>query len=218
MLVHDLMTRDVITVQPDTPLKTVARLLVEHRIGGVPVVDASGVVLGVVSESDFALKELGAEGSHQSRLARLLGRPNRDAERLLATTAGEAMTRPAVTVEEDTASVREATTLMIRRNINRLPVVNQGRLVGILTRGDVVRIFTQADEAILDRVQHELRAVDGLSVSVEDGIVTLTGSMATRVMADVAVHVAERTAGVLAVNHEGLSWREEPEREPLLPR
>lgn len=214
MRVQELMTRGVVSVRPDTPLKDVARLLVEHRIGGVPVVDQDGVVLGVVSESDFAIKELSSDHIRRTRLDQLLGRPNRDADRVAATTAGEAMTQPAVIIDNPKTSVREAATLMVDRNINRLPVTDSGRLVGILTRGDLVRMFAQPDSAILDQLRQELRAVDGLAVAkVENGIATIVGTVKTRAMADAAMNIAEKVAGVVAVNRDGLAWSEESERD-----
>ncbi|HET9457147.1 MAG TPA: CBS domain-containing protein [Candidatus Limnocylindrales bacterium] len=203
------MTRNVIAVRPDTPLKDVARLLVKHRIGGVPVVDDDNVVLGVVSESDFAIKELSSDHVHQSKLDRLLGRPNRDAERVAATTAAEAMARPAITIDDPAGSVRDAATVMVERNINRLPVTESGRLVGILTRGDLVRMFAEPDDAIRDRLRHQLRAVDGLTVDrVEDGVATLSGIVGTKTVAEAAIHIAEKVDGVVAVAWNGLGWRE----------
>lgn len=209
MRVDELMTRNVIAVRPDTPLKDVARLLVKHRIGGVPVVDDDNVVLGVVSESDFAIKELSSDHVHQSKLDRLLGRPNRDAERVAATTAAEAMARPAITIDDPAGSVRDAATVMVERNINRLPVTESGRLVGILTRGDLVRMFAEPDDAIRDRLRHQLRAVDGLTVDrVEDGVATLSGTVGTKTVAEAAIHIAEKVDGVVAVAWNGLGWRE----------
>ena len=111
MRVYDLMTRDPIAVKPATRLQEVARLLVEHRIGGVPVVDDNRVVVGVISQSDFAVKERGRDYVDSSSLAWILGE-TRDVRRqqqiVAARTAGEAMSRPPITIEGRLASVREA--------------------------------------------------------------------------------------------------------------
>ncbi len=218
MRVHEVMTREVITVHPETPLKDVARLLVEHRIGGVPVVDEDSKVLGVVSESDFAIKERGDEYAY-ARFGWLFGDAGRDATRIMAArTAGEAMSAPPVTIEGRITCVREAATAMVEHNINRLPVIEDGRLIGIITRGDLVRVFVQPDSAIADKLRTALRAVDGLTVdSVENGIVMLTGSVETRAMAETAVRIAEAFDGVVAVNSDRIAWREETRREPSVP-
>ena len=220
MLVQDLMTRDVIAVRPDTPLVEVARLLVEHRIGGVPVVDEDNVVLGVVSETDFVIKERSADYS-RSRFDRLIGRSDKDAAKVAAKTAGEAMTTPAIAIEGRVASVREAAIAMLERDINRLPVTESGRLVGILTRGDLVRLFAEPESVIADRLRERLRAVDGVSIeSVENGVATLVGFVETRAVAETAAALAGTMDGVIAVNRERLTWRVESDKDlavPLIP-
>src|SRR5450759_3673249 len=116
MRIDELMTRDVVAVRPETPLKDVARLLMKHRIGGVPVVDEDNVVLGVISESDFVIKEMGSDYVTRSRLDRLLGRANRESTRAAARTAGEAMSKPAISIDNPFASVREAAITMLEHN------------------------------------------------------------------------------------------------------
>jgi len=217
MRVHDVMTREVIAVRPETQLKEVARLLVEHRIGGVPVVDADNTVLGVVSESDFAIKERGAEYIPRVRFGWLFSDVRRDVARVAARTAGEAMSAPAVTIEGRIASVREAAITMVEHKINRLPVTEDGRLVGIITRGDLVRVFVQPDAAIAERLRADLRAVDGLIVEVVDGVVTLSGTVATSALAETSARIVSNFDGVVAVNSDQLTWRVEPRREPLVP-
>ena len=219
MRVDEVMTREVITVHPETPLKEVARLLVEHRIGGVPVVDAQDRVLGVVSESDFAIKERGGDYIPHSRLGWLFGDPGRDAARIVAArTAGEAMTAPAVTIEGRVASLREAAITMVEHDINRLPVTEDGRLVGIITRGDLVRVFVQPDAAIQEKLRAALHSVDGLMVEgVEDGIVTVSGTVESRALAETAIRIAEALDGVVGVNSDRLVWREKSSPEPWVP-
>lgn len=205
MRIYDVMIRNVISVRPDTPLKEVARLLADHGIGGVPVTDEDGLVLGVVSESDFLIKEKGRDYVHQSRLARLLGQPNPDFAKVMARSAGEAMTAPALTIDSKIASVREAAIVMSNRGINRLPVTESGHLVGIITRGDIVRLYAKSDPILEKRVRDALRAIDGLIVEgVKDGVVMLGGTVATRALVDSAVDVAGAVDGVVAVNAERL--------------
>ena len=109
MKVADVMTRPVFTVRRDTPLKDVARLLVDHGVSGVPVVDDDGTVAGVVSEADFLVKEQGAGEIRHRRLARLLGETTEARHQIdvvAAHTAGEAMTAPAVTIQALARSAR----------------------------------------------------------------------------------------------------------------
>jgi CBS domain-containing protein len=212
VLVSDMMTRDVVSVRPDMPLREVASLLIERNIGGVPVTDGDGVVLGVVSESDFVFKELGPDHDRPSRLARMFGRTDPTAAKLAATTAGEAMTTPAVTIEGYMTFVREAAMLMSQHGVNRLPVTAHGRLVGIVTRSDIVRVFAQPDRVLEERVRDAIRAVgDSFVEDVSDGVVTLAGTMATHELVDDAVDIVRAVDGVVAVNTERLTWAEQRE-------
>jgi CBS domain-containing protein len=141
MTVHDVMTQAVTSVQPETPLKDVARLLVANGISGLPVVDADRRVVGVVSEADLLIKEQGADALPRRRAARVRGESHATKSRLAkvgATTAGTAMTSPAITIDPD-ASLQAAAATMVDGGINRLPVTKDGMLVGIVTRADLIR-------------------------------------------------------------------------------
>ena len=218
MRVYDLMTRDPLAVKPETPLKEVAHLLVEHGFSGVPVVDDANVVVGVISESDFMVKERGREYVPSSALSWLLGdskqvRHERDI--VEARTAGQAMSSPPITIEGRIASIREAAITMAERNINRLPVTEDGRLVGIITRGDLLRVYAQPDTQLAEAVREALRSADGIFVeSVENGIVRLAGTAASEAMAETTIRIAEAVDGVLAVDAEALTWQERP-AEPI---
>lgn len=218
MRVYDLMTREPVAVKPDTPLKEVAHILVEHGFSGVPVVDDDNVVIGVVSESDFMIKERGREYVPSSALSWLLGETRQirhEREIVEARTAGQAMSAPPITIEGRIASVREAAITMAERNINRLPVTEDGRLVGIITRGDLLRVYAQPDAQLADAVREALRSADGIIVeSVENGVVRLAGTAASEAMAETTIRIAEAVDGVLAVDAEGLNWRERP-AEPV---
>jgi CBS domain-containing protein len=145
--IAQVMTETVLTVGPDTPLKEVARLLSEHGVSGVPVVE-KGKVLGIVSEADIVANERGPVAK-RGRLAEWFARrPRRaDQERLTARTAGETMTSPAITIDswQSTAS---AAAVMLDRGVDRLPVLKEGKLVGIVTRADLVRAFSRPDGEI----------------------------------------------------------------------
>ena len=145
MLVEDVMTREVAAVPPGEPLAEVARLMVEHRVSGLPVVAGDGTVLGVVSEAD--LLEKGRW---------LLDRLD-VTQRLVfeVRVAGEAMSSPAVTIRPD-CSLATAAREMFAHDVNRLPVVEDGELVGIVTRSDLVRGFYLAEASRNGRVAEHL--------------------------------------------------------------
>jgi CBS domain-containing protein len=179
MNVEDIMTREVVTVPPGATLKQAAHLLVAHRISGLPVVDNHGHALGVVSEADVLPKEAG-EPPAPPPLAWLVGFDVEvDRSKLEARLVGEAMSSPALTIEADQA-VGRAARLMIEKDINRLPVVEGGELVGIVTRADLVRAFVRSDAEIAAEIRDDVIVGDlGLDkhsvlVEVEDGEVTLT--------------------------------------------
>ncbi|HSM16431.1 MAG TPA: CBS domain-containing protein [Gemmatimonadales bacterium] len=200
MRVYDLMSRDVVSVHPETPLKEVARLLVKHAISGLPVVDERNVVLGVVSESDFMIKERGREHVSRSPLRWLLGEGQRDLHRVEATTAGQAMTSPVIVIEGRTASVREAAMLMAQHRVKRLPVTESRVLVGIITRADLLRIYVQTDDAIEAAVRDVLRETDAVALDqVREGIVTLIPRDTDRSTVNVARRVVEAVDGVMGV-------------------
>jgi CBS domain-containing protein len=209
--VYELMSREVIAVRPWTPLKEVAELMLTHRISGVPVVDNDGTVVGVVSESDFLLKERGRDAVRPSPLIWLLGEQKQTRhERSVidATTAQNAMTSPAVTIETS-ATVRDAATLMVDRRVNRLPVTESGHLVGIVTRSDLLRPYVRSDAQIADAVRLALHAADGIQVdSVVRGVVQVSGQAASQQMAETAVKIAEGVDGVVAVRSHRLTWPE----------
>lgn len=205
MKVEAIMRRTVVTVRPEAPLRDVARVLVEHGISGVPVVDAGGAVVGVVSEADFVLREQGMP-ARRGTLFRLFAE---DADRATllkveAATAGEAMTSPAITIEPATR-LREAARLMTERQVNRLPVVQDGRLVGILTRADIVRAYVRSDEelhdAIVDEVVRRAMWLDERSVvvTVENGVAQIGGTLEKRSDAAILERLVREVPGIMDV-------------------
>jgi len=210
MKVSDVMTRDVVTVEEDTPLKDVAELLLEHDISGVPVV-YEGRVVGVVSETDILYKERGPEGEPRGTISWLLDAPDASFRRKLAArTAGEAMSSPPVTIRP-TRPLAQAAAMMLEHRVNRLPVVQGDRLVGLVTRTNMVRAFARSDEEIEQAIREDVflgtlwQSSDGVVVDVSGGEVVLRGEVQSEAQADAIRTFASRVPGVVAVESY-LAW------------
>jgi CBS domain-containing protein len=209
--VGDVMTQDVVSVGPDTPIKDVAALLVERGISGLPVCENGGTVVGVLSEADLLVKQGGPPERGGGLFAWLIDTADApDLAKLRAHTAGEAMTAPAVTVETD-EPVAEAARTMVSLGVNRLPVVEDGRLVGIVTRADLVRLFTRSDEDIAHEIREDVAgrmlwiASDRLEVEVTQGEVVLRGQVDTELEAELLEKRVMLVPGVVGVRSE-LGW------------
>jgi CBS domain-containing protein len=220
--VEELMTRRVVTVPPDMPLKQVARLLVERGISGAPVV-RDGEVLGVISERDFLVKERGRLPSPGGVLGWLIGDVMEDSRaKLEARTASEAMTAPAITIES-WRSPASAAGLMLEAGVKRLPVVKHGRLVGMLSRADLVRAFTRTDAEIEREIREDVivgslwMSPNDVDVQVQDGEVTLSGAVETPLVAELLPRQVERVPGVLSVR-SNLTASPEPAPRRLFQR
>jgi CBS-domain-containing membrane protein len=210
MNVSKVMTRDVITVTPSTPLKDVARLLVQRRVSGMPVVDEDGTVVGVVSEGDILVKERSRANGSGSLLDHMF-EVKSDVYKHDARDAAEAMTCPAVTIRPDRA-ISEAAALMLDRSVNRLPVVERhGKLVGIVTRADLVRAFARDDEAIEREIREDviLRILsstpDRFRIAVEAGEVTIEGDVTDAQSAELVTRFIERVPGVVGIRSR-ITW------------
>lgn len=211
--VRELMTRPASSVRPDTPLKEVARLLIEHRISGMPVVDESGRVVGVISEGDLLVKEQGADAVRRRPLARIFGE-SRETRRQLAKVeariAGDAMTSPPITIDAS-RPVTVAAALMVEHQVNRLPVTEDGRLAGIVTRADVVRAFTQSDAELAEAIREEvlLRAMwldpARFTVEVSNGVATVRGQVERRSTAAMVERMVAMLPGVVGVTAD-VAW------------
>jgi CBS domain-containing protein len=203
MRVADLMTTDVVTVKPETPLRDAAGLLAERRISGLPVVDDQGHVVGVLSEADIVVKAGGAPREHRL-LGWLLEGDIDLADKIAARTVGDAMSAPAITIDAH-RRVHEAAKLMAAEGVNRLPVVDDGRLVGIVTRADVVRAFARSDGEIAEEIHDEIlrRTLwlepGSVTVTVEDGAVTLDGEVDSEADAELLPVFVSRVPGVVSV-------------------
>jgi CBS domain-containing protein len=213
MTVRDAMTRSVLTVPLVAPLGEVARILVENKISGVPVVDVDGTVLGVVSEADLLVKEQGAEAIRHRPLARFLGESrNTRAQiaKLEAITAAEAMTSPAVTITSG-RPIHEAAAIMTARRVNRLPVVDDGRLVGIVSRADLVRAYVRSDDELTRFIRQDviLRVLwldpDQFDVVVKGGVASISGRVERRSTAEMIERSVRMVPGVVDVR-VAISW------------
>jgi len=137
--VEEIMTRRVITVQPDTPIQEAARLMFTNRVSGLPVVDAGGRVVGIISDGDLIVRQRRPKVSPWWRLFFENGeRLARDYRKLVGLTVGDVMTRPALVISP-VFGIETAAAILDNRQIRRLPVVQNGRLVGIVSRGDLIK-------------------------------------------------------------------------------
>jgi CBS domain-containing protein len=204
--VADVLTEDVATVREETPYRRIVDILRDRRISAVPVVDNAGRVLGVVSEADL-LRKIESAGRPEER--RLFESRRRRAAHVKAgaTRAGELMTQPAVTTTPD-RSIPAAAQLMDAEHVTRLPVVDDlGRLVGIVTRSDLLKVHLRPDADIRQDVADALCQAPALgdavvAVEVCDGLVTLAGEVDQHSEASAALRQARAVAGVVAVNDQ----------------
>lgn len=202
--VADVMTRNVVTVDGLAPFKEVVRLLRSNGVSAMPVVDQDGSMLGIVSEGDLILKEdpeLEGEGR------RFEGRARGEARaKAVATTAWELMSAPVIWVTPD-ESLGEAARLMHRRGVKRLPVLDEDRkIVGIVSRVDLLDVFLRSDAEIADEVRREVigrtlwMEPDTIRVVVRDGVVTLEGQVERRSLIPVVERLVGAVEGVVALD------------------
>lgn len=203
--VKDIMTTRVISVKQDSSFRDMAVALREHRVSAFPVLDDDGKVIGVVSEADLLTKEaLGSEPQGMPGMITGLLR-HKEHEKARGTTAGDVMTSPAVTVAPDD-TVERAARLMYTRKVKRLPVADaNGRLVGIVSRVDVLSVFDRPDEDIRTEIREQIIRdaflVDPATfgVTVKDGVVTLAGRPETDNVGHDIVQRVRHVPGVVAV-------------------
>jgi CBS-domain-containing membrane protein len=214
--VADLMTTEVVSVDETAGFKQMVELIEQHRISALPVVDGQRRVIGVVSEADLILKEdridLGEQHVFESH------RRRQERERAGGTTARELASVPAVTIGPGD-SVREAAKLMHDRAIKRLPVVDgDGRLVGVISRSDVLRVFMRSDDEIRREIVEDvirrtmLLDAPTLVISVTDGIVTATGEVDRKTDAEILTRLSAAVAGVVAVESH-IRYRYDDEKQ-----
>ena len=206
--VKDIMTTEVVAVRRGTSFKEMAARLRQERVSAFPVVDDDGTVVGVVSETDLLPKET-LDAGWAARIPEMTSRvlDEGDQEKAESVTAAELMTEPAVTAApEDT--VEHAARLMCTHRVKRLPVTDgSGRLVGIISRADVLSVFDRPDGEIRREITenvilNELRIdPEPFTVTVENGIVTLEGTPGTAELGRAVAARARHVEGVVAVRN-----------------
>lgn len=201
--VQDVMTTAVVSAYRGAWIKDVAEMMLRRGVTGMPVIDDDHIVAGVISEADLLAREEQRDRPKRPLWERRRDRPAR--AKATATTAEELMTAPAITVPPD-ATLAEAARLMDHHRIKRLPVVDQaGRLLGIVSRRDVLRVFARPDEEICDEIRHEvfgrllMIGDERVTVRVSHGVVVLGGTLEQRSLIPIAVRLAAATEGVVDV-------------------
>jgi CBS domain-containing protein len=221
LTVADVMTKEVITIAPETPVEAVAKLLYERQISGLPVIDGKGRVVGILSEGDL-MAHTAATGSDKPRSwwLRFFSDTGSRAEEYLKThgrTAADVMSRSPMTIGPD-ASLAEVAQLLEKNRIKRLPVVDGGKLVGLVSRANLIRGLATAqppasttaasDREIKEKLEKAIEA-EGLgrliNPIVQDGEVHLWGLVDTDTERRAIVVLTEGIPGVKAVeNHLGI--------------
>jgi CBS domain-containing protein len=223
MLARDVMTPQVISIEPDAPIMGAVRLMLQNRISGLPVVGRKGELVGMVTEGDFLRRgEIGTQ-RHRNRWLEFLIGPGRLADEYVHASGRrveEVMTREPVTVTQDTP-LDEAVGLMERHRIKRLPVVDGGKLVGIVTRANIMHGLVSLaagikavpagdDIAIRERILAEINRQSWgpmANVTVRNGVVELWGTITDERQREALIVASENVAGVKAV-HDHLVWIE----------
>ena len=223
MRAHQIMTRQVITIAADAPIVDAASTMLQNHISGLPVVDKSGKLIGIISQGDFIRRaEIGTQRKRGSWLKFFVG-PGRAASDFVHESGRkveEVMTVDLYTVTED-ATLEDIVDLMERHNIKRVPVMRSDKLAGIVTRSNLLQAVaglardvpdpTADDDHIRDRIIGAIEKTDwapfGLSVIVFNGVVHLSGVIINAYAREAAVVAAENVSGVTKV-HDHLCWVE----------
>jgi CBS domain-containing protein len=221
MRAHQIMSKPVITVKHDATIVEAANIMLTRHISGLPVVDAAGKLVGIVSEGDFVRRSEIGTARRQSRWLKFILGPGKSASDFVhehGRKIAEVMTLSPVTTTEDTP-LAEIADLMERKNVKRLPVVRDDDVVGMVTRANLLQAVaslsrqipdpTADDDHIRDRIIHAIEKTDwcpsGLNVIVRDGIVHLSGVILEEDARQAAVVAAENVDGVTKV-HDHLRW------------
>jgi CBS domain-containing protein len=215
--VKDVMSTHVIAVRQGAPYKEMAAMLHEQRVSAFPVIDDDNKVIGVVSEADLLTKEA-LEGTVPRTL---LSRPERVRKQTNALTAADLMTKPPVTTGPD-ETVTHAARLMFDQQVKRLPVISDdGTLIGIVTRSDVLSVYSRPDAEIQHQVAEELIVgtflcdPDRFTVTVNDGIVTIKGAPETTTAGLDIIDAARHMEGVVAMRDRLSYPHDSPYRPPV---
>jgi len=221
MRAHQIMTRPVITVTPETAIVEAANTMLQRHVSGLPVVDTAGKLVGIVSQGDLIRRsEIGTQRKRGRWLKLILG-PGKAATDFVhehGRKVADIMTLEPLTIAEDTG-LEEIVQLMEKNNVKRLPVTRGDKIVGIVSRANLLQAVaslarqvpdpTADDDHIRNRVIDALQKNDwcpfGLSVIVHDGIVHLSGVITEEHSRQAAIVAAENVTGVVKV-HDHLCW------------
>lgn len=221
MRAYQIMTPRLTTVQVDTPIAKAAGLMLEKRVSGLPVVDAKGRLVGIVSEGDFLRRgEIGTRHRRSGWLEFFVG-PGKLASEFVkeeGRTVGDVMTRDPVTITED-ATLEDIVQIMEQKGIKRLPVLRNGDLIGIVTRANLLQaVANLARDAsqpstdddtlrkdILNAIESQPWSPMGLNAVVRDGVVDLSGVITDDRQRNAVVVAARNVPGVKAV-HDHMCW------------
>jgi CBS domain-containing protein len=201
--VSNVMTSRVHVARPLTPFKRLVQLIEENRISAIPIVDAQGVPVGIVSESDLLFKERRHELESESSL---LHARRRRQERAKAegVVAWEIMTKPPITVRSDT-TLPQAARMMQERNVRRLVVVDErDKIVGIVSRSDLLQVFLRTDDQLRDDVLSTIPSMllsqpESVQVTVRWNVVTLSGEVDRKSDAEIFARMTRELDGVVDV-------------------
>ncbi|MFF0363343.1 CBS domain-containing protein [Streptomyces fungicidicus] len=201
-IVSDVMTRTVVAVGRDAPFKEIVRTMEQRRVSAMPVLEGEGRVVGVVSEADLLPKEEFRDSDPTPVEER---RRRSDVVRAGAVTAGDLMSRPAVTIHSD-ATLAQAARIMAVRRVKRLPVVDESAMLqGIVSRSDLLKVFLRPDEDIEEEVRRTVVSYlfpafsHAIHVNVHEGVVTLRGNIRDTSLVPVAVRLIRAVEGVVGV-------------------
>jgi CBS domain-containing protein len=225
MRVEEVMTRDVITVRPETTIHEAAALMVTHGISGLPVVDDAGHVVGIVSEGDLILRQKG-RGSHPwwRRFVSDGETLAKEYQKRAGTTVGEVMTRSVLCVSPR-LPIESVAVVLDERRIRRVPVVDLDRLVGIVSRGDLIRALAceplrptgpprseaEVVRAFKDRLAAEPWAnAHGIVAQAENGALGLWGLVESEAERSAVETLARAIEGVTSVDNHLLVRQDAP--------
>ena len=221
MRAYQIMTHRLTTVRVDTPIAKAAELMLDKRVSGLPVVDAKGHLVGVVSEGDFLRRgEIGTRHRRSGWLEFFVG-PGKLASEFVkeeGRTVGDVMTRDPVTIAED-ATLEDIVQIMEQKGIKRLPVLRNGDLIGIVTRANLLQAVANLardasqpstdDDTLRKEILHAIESQPwspmGLNAVVRDGIVDLSGVITDDRQRNAVVVAAKNVPGVKAV-HDHMCW------------
>jgi CBS domain-containing protein len=215
MKARDIMTRNVVTVSPDTPVRDIAALMAEKHISGLPVLTHDGIIIGIVSETDLLHREeLGTAPERKRKWWLDFNALAREYAKAYGLRAEVVMSRCVVAVRDD-ADLRDVADVLDRHRFKRVPVLQGGQLVGIITRGDLVRALSQAqvgegakrtpDAALHKALRSRIRTQPWINdsyvtVAVHDGVVDLGGFVETADQRNALSALVEGTEGVRGVD------------------